>query len=182
MQACLFERLDISKILCASTGALVPQEAIAPEERNGNAEHLAVEAVPPRFIEGQTADPCEDIDAVRRQAKLRHSVRSSKVLAPNSEGIEWCTKVSEGVPNVSGILFRRVDPEVEITRGPWDSVSGQRVRPDDDKTDAGVYERQQNVTKVVGHRARLNAVLLFAKGRKPEGNIPSGIGRERPLG
>jgi hypothetical protein len=93
-----------------------------------------------RFRERDPGRSIEDVDSPRRQADLQDPIIGGEVVFTDFEGRQRRAECGERLIDPSGIVWRRVDQNVDVLCSARMSVKRDCVAPHHDEGRAGVVE------------------------------------------
>jgi hypothetical protein len=109
----------------------------------------------PRFGERDRGQRCQNVNPSGRHPDLIHHALTTEILDGNVR--KRRAKCGERVHNAHGIVWRRVNPHIQVARGAWTTVQRECICPDDEEPNVSGDERAQQIDKVLVHRAARRA-------------------------
>ena len=125
------EQVGIHKVLGTACGTLVDDEILCPDEAGLDTADVDQDAVRPAFLERDTADRREQVDANGRIPELHHDLRFQEIIRSQSDRPH--PEVIEGGDESLGVVSFDEDPHVEVLGRSGMSVRSERVAADDQK-------------------------------------------------
>ncbi len=114
------------------------------------------DATAPRGIEfRKTTDRGQEINAIRRKAKLDDRSGSLQVGVRDAEACEWSAEGNQRAPDPLFVLRPRIDPDVQILSTARDTVHGHGVGTHDKESRIYGKQRREQVDPVVCHTLRM---------------------------
>lgn len=74
-----------------------------------------------------------------------------EIIPGNTEAIHWSPKSAQGVPNPLGIFIRRLDPYVDVSGRPRNSVKCQSVSSDNEESCARGCQSTKKIFEIGIH-------------------------------
>src|SRR4051812_33661909 len=140
------EQIEIEQIFLPARRSLVRHERISAEHRIRLAPDIRNYAFRPRFIERDSADGRQDIDAVRCPADLKNDAGRGEIV--QRQFMQRCAEARERAPHTHGILRRGTNPDVEVLCRAWLNVCTDGVRADDEELSVRVEQLAQHLGEI----------------------------------
>ena len=131
----LFEVFDVGKVAKTAHGALVDDEFIPADDRNGPTFDTSLDTRRPGVLEFHPGDRSQQIDAIRCTPDLVDDTGGCQIV--HCQFVERSAEGQKRIPHAPGILGDCANPETEIARCPRPSVNGKSMGPDHEKISAG---------------------------------------------
>ena len=114
---------------------------------------LQFNTIAPCFLEIDPFDGSQNVDAARLDSDLKHDSRCGKVLF--REIVERCPELRDGCPNSLDVFGRGTDPEIQVTRCPWQTVCREAVGSGQEELSLLRAQHGQHVSVVGIHQGAL---------------------------
>lgn len=145
----LAQRFDVGQVLGSTGGTLVLNEGFSADDPNSTAIDLEESRILDRFVEGNTIDLRNQINAHRGHPQLHDLTRFVEVVGGETQLCERCAKGRERIEDMGGVAGVWANQDVEILGGSGLTVERDCVSTDDDEIGAGVCESDQHIPEII---------------------------------
>lgn len=148
----LAKSFKVREILRSPARTLVSNESVTADIWNVQILERRLDSLHPCLSKLHAADARHDVDAIGRQSELRDRVNCCEISGRDSQRIDRCAKGGKRIPYPPRIVGRRVDPDVEIYRRPWDTEDPESVSAHHQKSRVGSLQFTENIAEIFEHR------------------------------
>lgn len=146
----VLEPLGIIEILVTTCGALVSKQGLSPNDRYDAAVDVGMNGIARSFVEGDSADLREHLDAERLHADAVGGPFGAEGVRIDAVWSDRCAEGGERREDPRRIGRSATHEHIQILRCTGAPVDGHRPTTDKDEVCSCVCQRDENISEVVG--------------------------------
>ena len=123
--------LSIKVILGPASRFFIANQVVNANDHHGLVTVGRRYSMLPSFMEFNTINDGDDVDSIGWKTHLENDAWSGKVLKGQVQ--EWCPELIKSVPYLLGILWIRLDPDIEILGESRRAMNRKGIPADDEE-------------------------------------------------